>query len=126
MKTVKLVVIGAGSSYTPELIEGVIKNHHQLPISHIAFVDVEMGKEKMNIIFELTKRMLAKADLPIEVTQTFDRKTALQGADFVVTQLRVGGIDARIVDEKITRFYWPGNKRRGRDVQSPAHYSGHH
>ena len=44
MKKLKLVVIGAGSSYTPELIEGVIKNYHQLPISHIAFVDVEMGK----------------------------------------------------------------------------------
>lgn len=86
MTQLKLVVIGAGSSYTPELIEGVIINHHQLPISHIAFVDIEMGKEKMNIIFELTKRMLAKAGLPIDVSQTFDRKTALQEADFVVTQ----------------------------------------
>lgn len=105
MKKLKLVVIGAGSSYTPELIEGVIKNYHQLPISHIAFVDVEMGKEKMDIIFELTKRMLAKATLPIDVIQTFDRKTALLGADFVVTQLRVGGIDARIVDEKLPKSY---------------------
>ncbi|HCB1581772.1 TPA: 6-phospho-beta-glucosidase, partial [Citrobacter braakii] len=105
MKKLKLVVIGAGSSYTPELIEGVIKNYHQLPISHIAFVDVEMGKEKMNIIFDLTKRMLAKANLPIDVIQTFDRKTALLGADFVVTQLRVGGIDARIVDEKLPKSY---------------------
>lgn len=105
MKKLKLVVIGAGSSYTPELIEGVIKNYHQLPISHIAFVDVEMGKEKMNIIFDLTKRMLAKAGLPIDVIQTLDRKTALLGADFVVTQLRVGGIDARIVDEKLPKSY---------------------
>ncbi len=105
MKKVKLVVIGAGSSYTPELIEGVIKNHTQLPISHIALVDVAMGKEKMNIIFQLTKRMLAKADLPIEVTQTFDRKSALKDADFVITQLRVGGIDARIVDERLPKSY---------------------
>ncbi|WP_333501792.1 6-phospho-beta-glucosidase [Kluyvera genomosp. 2] len=105
MKTVKLVVIGAGSSYTPELIEGVIKNHAQLPVSHIALVDVEMGKEKMNIIFQLTQRMLAKAGLAIDVTQTLERKTALQDADFVVTQLRVGGIDARIVDEKLPKSY---------------------
>ena len=105
MKTVKLVVIGAGSSYTPELIEGVIKNHAQLPVSHIALVDVEMGKEKMNIIFQLTQRMLAKAGLAINVTQTLERKTALQDADFVVTQLRVGGIDARIVDEKLPKSY---------------------
>ena len=105
MKKVKLVVIGAGSSYTPELIEGVINNHQQLPISHIAFVDVPMGEEKMNIIFELTQRMLTKAGIPIEVSQTFDRKTALQDADFVVTQLRVGGIDARIIDEKLPQSY---------------------
>ncbi|EPK7361813.1 6-phospho-beta-glucosidase [Kluyvera intermedia] len=105
MKNVKLVVIGAGSSYTPELIEGVIKNHHQLPVSHIAFVDVEMGKKKMDIIFQLTKRMLDKAGLAIEVSQTLDRGNALQGADFVVTQLRVGGIDARIIDEKLPKSY---------------------
>lgn len=105
MKNVKLVVIGAGSSYTPELIEGVIKNHHQLPVSHIAFVDVEMGKTKMDIIFQLTKRMLEKAGLAIEVSQTLDRGNALQGADFVVTQLRVGGIDARIIDEKLPKSY---------------------
>ena len=105
MKNVKLVVIGAGSSYTPELIEGVIKNHHQLPVSHIAFVDVEMGKTKMDIIFQLTKRMLEKAGLAIEVSQPLDRGNALQGADFVVTQLRVGGIDARIIDEKLPKSY---------------------
>lgn len=105
MKNVKLVVIGAGSSYTPELIEGVIKNHHQLPVSHIAFVDVEMGKKKMDIIFQLTKRMLEKAGLAIEVSQTLNRGNALQGADFVVTQLRVGGIDARIIDEKLPKSY---------------------
>ncbi|MGL5699312.1 MAG: 6-phospho-beta-glucosidase [Kluyvera sp.] len=105
MNKVKLVVIGAGSSYTPELIDGVIKNHAQLPISHIAFVDVEMGKEKMNIIFQLTQRMLAKAGLPIQVTQTLDRQSALQDADFVVTQLRVGGIDARIIDESLPKSY---------------------
>lgn len=105
MKKVKLVVIGAGSSYTPELIEGVIKNHHHLPISHIAFVDVEMGKEKMNIIFQLTQRMLKKAGLAIQVTQTLDRQTALHDADFVVTQLRVGGIDARIIDEKLPKSF---------------------
>lgn len=53
-----------------------------------------MGKEKMNIIFQLTKRMLAKAGLAINVSQTFNRKTALQDMDFVVTQLCVSGIDA--------------------------------
>ncbi|MGL5600287.1 MAG: 6-phospho-beta-glucosidase [Silvania sp.] len=105
MKKVKLVVIGAGSSYTPELIEGVIKNYEYLPVSDITLVDVDMGAEKMAIIFSLTQRMLAKANLPIQVVQTFDRKQALQDADFVITQLRVGGIDARIVDEMLPKSY---------------------
>lgn len=105
MKKVKLVVIGAGSSYTPELIEGVIKNHHQLPVTDIALVDIDMGKEKMDIIFHLTQRMLAKAGLDISITQTFNRTVALKGADFVITQLRVGGIDARIIDETLPKSY---------------------
>lgn len=105
MKKVKLVVIGAGSSYTPELIEGVIKNHAKLPVSDITLVDVDMGKEKMDIIFNLTQRMLKKSGLAIQVVQTFDRKIALKNADFVITQLRVGGIDARIIDETLPKSY---------------------
>lgn len=105
MNRVKLVVIGAGSSYTPELIEGVIKNHAQLPVTDITLVDVEMGRQKMNIIFELTQRMLEKAALPVVVTQTLDRQSALQEADFVITQLRVGGIDARIIDETLPKSF---------------------
>ena len=48
----KVVTIGGGSSYTPELLEGFIKRYHELPVSELWLVDVEDGKEKLDIIFE--------------------------------------------------------------------------
>ena len=65
MSGLKIVVIGAGSSYTPELIEGLIKRQHELPLRELWLVDIEDGREKMNIIANLTRRMLAKAGLAV-------------------------------------------------------------
>lgn len=104
-KGLKVVTIGGGSSYTPELIEGFINYHDQLPVSEIWLVDVEEGKEKLEIVGNLARRMIAKAGVPIEVNLTLDRKKALAGADFVTTQLRVGQLAARALDEKIPLKY---------------------
>ena len=49
-KSIKIVTIGGGSSYTPELMEGFIKRYHELPISEIWLVDIEDGKEKLEIV----------------------------------------------------------------------------
>lgn len=54
----KVVTIGGGSSYTPELIDGFIKRYHELPISELWLVDIEEGKEKLDIIYELGLRMI--------------------------------------------------------------------
>jgi 6-phospho-beta-glucosidase len=97
----KIVTIGGGSSYTPELVEGFIKRYHELPIRELWLVDVEAGKEKLEIVGNLAKRMIEKAGLPIEVHLTLDRRAALPGADFVTTQFRVGLLDARAKDERI-------------------------
>ncbi|SCY36522.1 6-phospho-beta-glucosidase [Alkaliphilus peptidifermentans] len=101
----KITVIGGGSSYTPELIEGFIKRTNELPVREIHLVDIEEGKEKLNIIFELTKRMIRKAGLETKIYQTLDRKQAIKDSDFVVTQIRVGGLKARALDEKIPLKY---------------------
>lgn len=100
-KKLKVVTIGGGSSYTPELLEGFLKRYHELPVSELWLVDVEEGQEKLNIIFELCKRMVAKAGVPLTVHKTPDRRLALQDADFVTTQLRVGQLKAREMDERI-------------------------
>lgn len=49
-KKLKVVTIGGGSSYTPELLEGFLKRYHELPVSELWLVDVEEGQEKLNII----------------------------------------------------------------------------
>ncbi len=86
----KVVTIGGGSSYTPELLEGFIKRYHELPVSELWLVDVEDGKEKLDIIFELCQRMIDNAGVPMKLYKTLDRREALKDADFVTTQLRVG------------------------------------
>ncbi|MEG2338176.1 MAG: 6-phospho-beta-glucosidase [Clostridium sp.] len=98
---VKIVTIGGGSSYTPELIEGFIKRYHELPIREIWLVDCEEGKEKLGIVGNLAKRMIEKSGLPITLHMTLNRREALKDADFVTTQMRVGLLQARIKDERI-------------------------
>lgn len=97
----KIVTIGGGSSYTPELIEGFIKRKDELPIREIWLVDIEAGREKLEIVGGLAKRMVEEAGVDWEIHLTLNRREALKGADFVSTQLRVGLLDARIKDERI-------------------------
>ncbi|WP_195695196.1 6-phospho-beta-glucosidase [Priestia megaterium] len=101
----KVVTIGGGSSYTPELVEGFIKRYDELPIRELWLVDVEEGKEKLEIVGALARRMVKKAGVDMEIHLTLDRQKALINADFVTTQLRVGQFDARIQDERIPLKY---------------------
>lgn len=100
-KAIKIVTIGGGSSYTPELMEGFIKRYNELPIREIWLVDVEEGKEKLDIVGKLAQRMWDATPYNVKVITTLDRRKALLGADFVTTQFRVGLLDARIKDERI-------------------------
>ncbi|WP_285395391.1 6-phospho-beta-glucosidase [Lysinibacillus sp. fls2-241-R2A-57] len=104
-KGIKIATIGGGSSYTPELVEGFIKRYDELPLKELWLVDVETGKEKLEIVGGLAKRMIEKAGLPIEVHLTLDRRAALKNANFVTTQFRVGLLDARAKDERIPLKY---------------------
>lgn len=104
-KGLKVATIGGGSSYTPELIEGFIKRYDEFPVSEIWLVDIEVGQEKLEIVGSLAERMIEKAKLPIKVITTLDREKALENADFVTTQFRVGLLDARAKDERIPLKY---------------------
>lgn len=104
-KGLKIVTIGGGSTYTPELIEGFINRQKNLPVREIWLVDIEAGKEKLEVVSNFAKRMVEKAGVDIAIHATFDRKTALKDADFVTTQLRVGQLDARVKDESIPLKY---------------------
>lgn len=104
-ESLKVAVIGGGSSYTPELVEGFIKKYNELPIKDLYLVDIEAGREKLEIVGALAKRMIQKAGLPVRVHLTLDRREAIRDADFVSTQLRVGLLDARARDERIPAKY---------------------
>lgn len=102
---IKIATIGGGSSYTPELMEGFIKRYEELPIREIWLVDIEAGKEKLEIVGEMAKRMWDASPYDVEVHLTLDREAALKDADFVTTQFRVGLLDARVKDERIPAYY---------------------
>lgn len=104
-KKLKVATIGGGSSYTPELIEGFIKRYDEFPLTELWLVDIEAGKEKLEIVGNLAKRMIKKAGLDIRVELTLDREEALKEADFVTTQFRVGLLEARKKDERIPLKY---------------------
>lgn len=63
-RTLKIATIGGGSSYTPELIEGFINRYEELPIRELWLVDVEEGREKLEIVGALAKRMVEKSRYP--------------------------------------------------------------
>lgn len=102
---IKITTIGGGSSYTPEFLEGLINRYEELPVRELWLVDIEEGLEKLNIIGELAKRMIKKANIPMKIITTLDRRKALEGADFVTIQIRVGQLKARAKDERIPLSY---------------------
>lgn len=104
-KSVKIVTIGGGSSYTPELMEGFIKRYEEMPIKEIWLVDIEEGKEKLEIVGKMAQRMWDASGYDVKVHLTLNRREALKDADFVTTQFRVGLLNARIKDERIPLSY---------------------
>lgn len=105
MSKLKIVTIGGGSSYIPELVEGFIKRADDLNIGEIFFVDIEEGKEKLEIVGNMARRMVKASGLDWKISYTTNRKEALKDADYVTTQLRVGHLDSRILDERIPLKY---------------------
>ena len=100
-EAIKIVTIGGGSSYTPELVEGFIKRYDILPVKELCLVDIPEGKEKLETVGALAMRMIEKAGVPMKITLSYNRQEALKNADFVTTQMRIGRLPARIKDERI-------------------------
>lgn len=101
----KLVAIGGGSSYTPELVEGLIMRQKEYPVGELWLVDIPQGHWKLETVAALARRMVARADVDIKIYSSQDRCLALENADFVISQFRVGQIEARILDETIPAKY---------------------
>jgi len=96
---VKLAVVGGGSTYTPELVAGLARERDRLELGELVLHDID--PERREVVGGLAARMLAAARYAGELTITDDLDAALDGASFVLVQLRVGGQTARLSDETI-------------------------
>ena len=103
MRELKATIIGAGSTYTPELIEGFINRQKDFNIKSFCLMDID--KKKLDIVGALAGRMLNKTGFKGNLILTQDLDEAISGSDYVFAQIRVGGLAARIRDEKIPLKY---------------------
>jgi 6-phospho-beta-glucosidase len=96
---VKIAVVGGGSTYTPELVEGFASRQDRLPVDELVLLDID--RERLDVVGGLAGRMLRRIGWGGSLVLTERRDEALEGADFVIVQLRVGGQAARYNDETI-------------------------
>jgi 6-phospho-beta-glucosidase len=109
---VKVTVVGGGSTYTPELVEGFARRSDRLPVDELVLLDVD--PDRLAIVGGLAQRMLDRFGWTGRLVQTTDRDAATEGADFVLVQLRVGGQAARLRDETVPpRFGAVGQETTG-------------
>jgi 6-phospho-beta-glucosidase len=97
----KIGVIGAGSTYTPELVEGFVQRAESIPLAELVLMDID--EKKLTIVGGLAQRMAQRAGSSITVRLTTDRTEAIAGSAFVLTQMRIGCLQARRKDELIPR-----------------------
>lgn len=100
---IKIAVIGAGSTYTPELVDGLLQRRDIFPVTEIVLMDID--ERKLLIVGALAQRMAAHTDERLSVRLTMDLDDALEGASFVMAQIRVGKLPARHLDESIPLRY---------------------
>ncbi len=109
---VKVAVVGGGSTYTPELVEGFATRQVRLPVDELVLLDPDAAR--LEPVAGLAARILRKQGWTGRLRTTDDRDAALDGADFVVIQLRIGGQATRLLDETIPlRFGCIGQETTG-------------
>ena len=109
---VKVCVVGGGSTYTPELVEGLVDRADRVRVDELVLLDPDA--ERLDVVGGLADRMLRRAGWGGRLILTSSRDAAFEGADFVIAQLRVGGQAARLTDEMIpVRFGSIGQETTG-------------
>jgi 6-phospho-beta-glucosidase len=103
MGKLKAAVIGAGSTYTPELIEGFLEFGDELPFDCISLMDID--EYRLNVVGSFARRQLRAGGYKGDIELVLDLDKAVYGSSFVFGQVRVGKMAARIRDEKIPLKY---------------------
>lgn len=97
----KITVIGGGSTYTPELVNGFLARADRLPLEELWLMDID--EERLNIIGGFAQRMVKAKGEPFKVVLSLNRRASIAGASYVITQLRIGMMPARRGDEYLGR-----------------------
>ena len=97
MSAMKLAVVGGGSTYTPELVDGLARLGDQLDVAELVLLDPDT--ERLDVVGGFAQRILDERGATTQLTLTNDRVEAIDGASAVLLQLRVGGQTARAGDE---------------------------
>ena len=97
----KIAVIGGGSTYTPELVNGFLERINTLPVTELWLMDIDAAR--LEIVGGFAQRMAAAKGNPFKVVLTTDQRAAVKGASYVTTQMRVGQMQARVADEYLGR-----------------------
>ncbi len=95
----KLTVLGAAGVRTPLIIDEIIHRQDRLGITELCLMDIDM--ERLELISAVTDAGESQKQLHFNITLTKDSREALFGADYVITTFRVGGIESRIIDERV-------------------------
>jgi 6-phospho-beta-glucosidase len=97
----KITVIGGGSTYTPELVSGFLARANRLPVTELWLMDID--PERLYVVGGFAQRMVAAKGNPFEIVLSTNQREAVGGASYVITQLRVGQMPARVADEYLGR-----------------------
>jgi 6-phospho-beta-glucosidase len=97
----KVAVIGGGSTYTPELVNGFLTRMDQFPLKELWLMDIDAAR--LEIVGGFAQRMVEAKGSPFKVVMTTNQREAIKGAYYVTTQLRVGQMEARRKDEYLGR-----------------------
>ena len=93
----KIAILGAASARTPLVLTAIVKRQKRLGLTDLALMDLD--GERLDLIGSVTARHESGA--AFKITRTTDARAALSGADFVITTFRVGGMEGRVVDERV-------------------------
>ena len=93
----KVAVIGGGSTYTPELVNGFLARMDEFPLKELWLMDIDIAR--LEIVGGFAQRMVEARGSPFKVVLTSDQREAVRGSSYVTTQLRVGQMEARRKDE---------------------------
>jgi 6-phospho-beta-glucosidase len=93
----KVTVIGGGSTYTPELLSGFLRCQEDFPLDELWLMDIDA--ERLNLVGEFVQRIAAAQRARFCIILSTDQRKAVQDSAYVITQTRVGGMQARRQDE---------------------------